>query len=109
MEWVEERKTTFCDEVKQDNIPEASENGSHKRNSSMSQYLQNEKDEVIFGGYTPSVTDGTKLSQRFSEVRPLLHPKEDIFQNGVKTLPICIGLLSVDNILPPTSFFNQVN
>ena len=108
MEWVEERKTTFCDVVEQDKVSNSSQNG-YKRNSSMSEYLKNEKEEVIFGGYTPSVTDGTKLSQRFSETRSLPHAKEEYsVQNGTKTVPICIGLLSVDNIIPPSAFFSQV-
>ncbi|XP_045161165.2 nephrocystin-4-like isoform X2 [Mercenaria mercenaria] len=107
MAWVEERKTTFSGVTEQDEKSGSSQNG-FKRNSYMSQYLHNEKQEVIFGGYTPSVTDGAKLTERLIQNRTLPHPRDGNVEDAIITVPLCIGLIGVENVLVPFSFFNQV-
>lgn len=107
MAWTERRKAEFSGVPADSDDIDSSQVG-HKWNNSISSYLKNEKQEVIIGGYVPSVTDGTRLKHKLIENQALPHPQEALVEGAFETVPVCIGLTSVENVFLPQSYFQQV-
>lgn len=80
-----------------------------KRSDFLRNYLKQEKDDVVVGGYTPTVDDSKNLQKQLIENVNLSHPGEgDIEDVESICVPLCIGLKSVENVLWHYSIFSQV-
>ncbi|KAL4221030.1 Nephrocystin-4 [Mactra antiquata] len=107
MEW-QEKRIEFSENVRTFQSMESSHNG-YKRNSFTTEYLQAEKEEVIFGGMMPMTDDSKNLLKKIIDNQKLPHHNESLFdcpQN--ETVPICINLTEVKDVIPPVSLFKQV-
>ena len=92
-----------------------------KRDNFLGDYLKEERDDVVVGGYTPTVDDSLKLQKLLIENSSFPHPKENsIFpaqlpgETAIEEpdsihVPLCIGLKTVENVVWPYSIFGQVN
>lgn len=81
-----------------------------KRSNFLGDYLKQERDDVIVGGYTPTVEDSRKLEKLLIDNYTLSHPSERVIESGnVINVPLCIGLKTLENVVWPYSIFGQVN
>ena len=108
MDYLEVKKQTqpqalFKDGV--NGVQNSRQNHDVRHSEFISNYLKVQRDVVVSGNAGPLIDDAVKLKQRIFCNSALPHPHLDASLNSV---PVCVGLISIENIIPAFSYQLQV-
>jgi len=101
-------KTTIETKKKVTNNHEDVNGDSYKRISFFKDYLAKEKNDIVIGGYTPSVEDSKKLQACLRQKCCVAHPNVALLDSGIATVPLCVGFTGVENVVWPYDVYPQV-